>query len=63
MAPREPNIKNIDPATVVEADEEIAYLAKRHRVTPAVVREIVRRLGSCERSAVQREIEKGRTRR
>ena len=63
MAPGKPNVNNDDPAALARADEEIAYLAKRHRVTPAVVREIVRRLGSHERAAVQREIEKGRARR
>jgi hypothetical protein len=45
------------------AEEEVAYLARRHRVSPAVVREIVRRIGSSERAAVEREIRKGMTRR
>ena len=63
MAASKPNVESTDPAAVAKADEEIAYLAKRHRVTPAVVREIVRRLGSRERGAVQREIEKGKARR
>ena len=44
-------------------EEDIAYLAKRHRVTPAIVREIVRRVGSSERSAIEREIQKGKARR
>lgn len=47
----------------VLADDDIASLAKRHRVSPGVVREIVRRLGSAERSAVEREIVKGKSRR
>jgi hypothetical protein len=45
------------------AEEEVAYLAKRHRVSPAIVREIMRRIGSGERSAVEREIRKGMMRR
>jgi hypothetical protein len=44
-------------------DDEVAYLAKRHRISPAIVREIIRRIGSVERSAVEREIRKGLARR
>jgi hypothetical protein len=44
-------------------EEEIAYLAKRHRVSPAIVREIMRRTGSTERAAVERDIAKGKARR
>lgn len=44
-------------------EAEVEYLAKRHRVSPAIVREIIRRIGSSERSAVEREIRKGMTRR
>ena len=44
-------------------EEEVAYLAKRHRVSPAVVREIMRRAGTTERAAVEREIRKGLARR
>lgn len=44
-------------------DDVVAYLAKRHRVSEAIVREIIRRIGSAERSAVEREIRKGATRR
>jgi hypothetical protein len=44
-------------------DDEVAYLAKRHRISPAIVREIIRRIGSAERSAVEREIRKGMARR
>lgn len=44
-------------------EEEVAYLAKRHRISPAIVREIIRRIGSAERSAVEREIKKGMMRR
>lgn len=45
------------------AEEEVAYLSKRHRVSPAIVREIMRRIGTTERSAVEREIRKGMARR
>jgi hypothetical protein len=44
-------------------EDEIAYLAKRHRISPAIVREVMRRIGSSERSAVEREIRKGMMRR
>lgn len=44
-------------------DAEVAYLSKRHRVSAAVVREIIRRIGSLERTAVEREIRKGMARR
>ncbi len=44
-------------------EEEIAYLAKRHRVSPAIVREIMRRSGASERAAIEREIQKGKARR
>ncbi|MGG5810106.1 hypothetical protein [Falsiroseomonas sp. CW058] len=53
----------MDEAAAAQAEEEIAYLAKRHRISPAIVREIIRRLGSSERSAVEREIKKGMMRR
>jgi hypothetical protein len=49
------------PAASIEDD--IAYLAKRHRVSPAIVREIIRRSGATERSSIEREIEKGKARR
>jgi hypothetical protein len=48
-------------ASVPEA--EVEYLSKRHQVSPAVVREIIRRLGSSERAAVEREIRRGMARR
>jgi hypothetical protein len=44
-------------------EEEVAYLSKRHRVSPAIVREVIRRIGSSERSAIEREIRKGMARR
>ena len=50
-------------ASPVVDEEEIAYLAKRHRVSPAFVREIMRRTGSTERTAIERDIAKGKARR
>ncbi len=50
-------------ADAAHVEEEVAYLAKRHRISPAIVREIIRRIGSAERSAVEREIRKGLARR
>ncbi len=50
-------------AAAATAEEEVAYLAKRHRVSPAVVREVMRRAGTAERAAVEREIAKGKARR
>jgi hypothetical protein len=52
-----------DPAAEAGAGEEVAYLSKRHRVSPAIVREVIRRIGSSERSAIEREIRKGLARR
>jgi hypothetical protein len=55
-----------DTAAAPEAsriEDEVAYLAKRHRISPAIVREIIRRIGSSERTAVEREIRKGMMRR
>lgn len=51
------------PLPAAKAEEDIAYLAKRYRVTPAIVREIIRRVGSSERGAVEREIQRGKARR
>jgi hypothetical protein len=55
----EPGPQGLSP----EVENEVAYLAKRHRVSPAIVREVMRRVGSTERSAVEREIRKGMMRR
>jgi hypothetical protein len=55
--------ESIDPAVAAKLEEDIAYLAKRHRVSPAIVREIIRRTGTSERSAIEREIGKGKARR
>lgn len=51
------------PRSDVEIEEDVAVLAKRHRVSPAIVREIIRRSGVTERSAIEREIAKGKARR
>ena len=52
-----------DPIAAEKLEDEIAYIAKRYRVTPAIVREIIRRVGSSERGAIEREIQKGKARR
>ena len=46
-----------------DLEVEVAYLSKRHRVSPAIVREIIRKTGASERSAIEREIRKGLSRR
>lgn len=51
------------PLSEAERDAEIALLAKRHRVSPAIVREIMRRSGATERASIEREIAKGKARR
>jgi hypothetical protein len=56
-------VEAVDPMVAAKVEEEITYLAKRHRVSPAIVREIIRRVGSSERSAIEREISKGKARR
>ena len=63
MAQGKARTENTDPTEAVKVEEEVAYLAKRHRVSPAIVREIMRRTGSSERGAVEREIQKGKARR
>ncbi|MBR0662564.1 hypothetical protein [Neoroseomonas oryzicola] len=51
------------PKAETNIEDEIAYLAKRHRISPAIVREIIRRSGATERSSIEREIAKGKARR
>ncbi len=63
MAMTPAKVAQPDPAALAEMETEVAYLAKRHRVSPAIVREIIRRTGSHERTSVEREIEKGKARR
>jgi Mor family transcriptional regulator len=52
-----------EAAAAANLEDEVAYLAKRHRISPAIIREIIRRIGSHERAAVEREIKKGMARR
>lgn len=61
----QPHAGTLAGATKAEPvpEEEIAYLAKRHRISPAIVREIIRRSGATERSSIEREIAKGKARR
>ena len=63
MAQSKPKVEGTDPADTLSSEEEIPALAKRHRVSAAIVREIIRRTGSSERAAVEREIRKGKARR
>lgn len=63
MAQSKAKIETEDPAQAAKVEEEVAYIAKRHRVSPAIVREIIRRVGSSERGAIEREIQKGKARR
>jgi beta-galactosidase/beta-glucuronidase len=63
MAIRDASTATDARKTEPNMEDEIAYLAKRHRVSPAIVREIVRRSGATERGAIEREIEKGKARR
>ncbi|MBR0649007.1 hypothetical protein GXW78_04985 [Roseomonas terrae] len=46
-----------------EIEADVALLAKRHRISAAIVREIMRRTGMTERSQLEREIAKGKARR
>lgn len=63
MAKIQTDAKTAAAGATLVMEDEIAYLAKRHRVTPAIVREIIRRSGANERSAIEREIQKGKARR
>ena len=63
VAQTKAKVENTVPTAGVGVEDEIAYLAKRHRVTPAIVREIMRRSGASERAAIEREIQKGKARR
>ena len=63
MSQSKAKTEDADPAAAAKVEEEVAYLAKRHRVSPAIVREIMRRAGSTERAAIEREIQKGKARR
>lgn len=63
MPPSTKKIEPVDPEAEARLEQEIAALAKRHRVSPAIVREIIRRSGSSEKAAIEREIQKGKARR
>jgi hypothetical protein len=63
MAQPQPVAPTDTPKPEASIEDEIAYLAKRHRVSPAIVREIIRRSGATERVAIEREIAKGKARR
>ncbi|HEY4251305.1 MAG TPA: hypothetical protein VGM87_08890 [Roseomonas sp.] len=63
MADPKTKAETLDPAAAGKLEEEVVYLAKRHRVSAAIIREIIRRTGATERSAIEREIEKGKARR
>jgi hypothetical protein len=51
------------PKSEAEIEAEVASIAKRHRISPAIVREIIRRSGATDRSMIEREIAKGKARR
>jgi len=52
-----------DTTAAMKLEDEVAYIAKRHRISPAIVREIIRSTGLTERVAIEREIQKGKARR
>ncbi|MEO3474291.1 hypothetical protein AAFN86_20655 [Roseomonas sp. CAU 1739] len=58
-----PALQPTAPKSEAEIDEEVASLAKRHRISPAIVREIMRRAGATDRTLIEREIAKGKARR
>jgi hypothetical protein len=51
------------PEPVMLEAAEVQEIAKRHRLSVAIVTEIVRRVGTGERAAIEREIKKGMARR
>ncbi len=63
MAQTKTKPEPVDPETAAKAETEIAYMAKLHRVSPAIIREIIRQTGSIERSTIEREIGRGKARR
>lgn len=58
-----PDLAAAEPKSAAEIEEDVAVLAKRHRISPAIVREIMRRTGSTDRPQIEREIAKGKARR
>jgi hypothetical protein len=63
MTENKQKAESVSPADMADLEAEIAYLAKRHRVSPAIIREIIRNAGSSERSIVERDLQKGKSRR
>ena len=63
MTQRQAELESAAAAAEAKTEEQVAYLSKRHRVSPAIVREIIKRIGSSERAAVEREIGRGMARR
>lgn len=51
------------PKSDAAIEEDVALLAKRHRISAAIVREIMRRAGTTDRALLEREIAKGKARR
>lgn len=60
---KKPAIDSPVSKPAVESDEDVAVIAKRHKISPAIVREIMRRSGATDRGAIEREIVKGKARR
>ena len=63
MAQLKAKAEAVEPTAGMRMEQEVAYLAKLHRVSPAIIREIIRQTGSIERTTVEREIGRGRARR
>ncbi len=49
--------------TAEAIEQDVALLARRHSISPAIPREIMRRSGSTDRMQVEREIARGKARR
>ncbi len=58
-----PLATNSAPKSDTQLEEDVAQIAKRHRISVAIVREIMRRSGTTDRSVIEREITKGKARR
>jgi Mor family transcriptional regulator len=58
-----PGVEATEAKADAMTDEDVVALAKRHRISPAIVREIMRRAGTSDRPQVEREIAKGKARR
>ncbi|WP_207541142.1 hypothetical protein [Sabulicella rubraurantiaca] len=51
------------PKSDAQVNEDVAQIAKRHRISAAIVREIMKRSGTTDRAVIEREITKGKARR